>query len=318
MPRRRRRTPAFTLVLGGGGSTGLAYMCGALRALEDATGLRPHDAALMIGTSAGSVMATDLCLGKPLHEVLQAVHPEFEGRAEVVRAWQSLPDLARRLVGSTWVASRSMLPMSIPTPQPPAFVQRLFPGSLLTVAGENPWQEAYPLDWPETPLWITACDLDSNRRVVLSQANHDHVATLRQAVSASCAVPGVYAPVRVDGLRLVDGGVASVTNLDLAARAPTDIVIALAPMAFDPLAPPGHLTAMTRSRFNGQLRREGDRVRRAGKRLLILRPTGAELEHHGINFLSNAGNDMIEHLAFEHTRATLSPDRVRILLGPAA
>jgi NTE family protein len=291
-------------------------MCGALRALADVTGLEPQHADLMIGTSAGSVMATDLRQGRSLAEVLNSVHPEFEGRAEIVRAWGSLPDLGRRIVGSSWVAARSLVPLSIPTPRPPAFVQRIFPGSLLAVGGDAPWHERYPPEWPDRPLWIVTSDLDSKRRIVLHSSSHDPRSTLQQAVKASCAVPGVYSPIRVGGLRLVDGGVTSVTNLDLAADSDSHIVIALAPMAFDPRDPPGHLHTMIRSRFNAQLRREGDRVRRAGKRLLILRPTGTELEHHGVNFLSSHRNDIIESVAYESTVATLSTDRVRVLLDP--
>lgn len=317
MAPRRPAEPGFTLVLGGGGSVGLAYMCGALRALADVTGLEPAHADLMIGTSAGSVMATDLRLGRSLAEVLNSVHPEFEGRAEIVRAWESLPDLGRRIVGSTWVAARSMIPISIPTPHPPAFIQRIFPASLLAVGGDEPWHEQYPPEWPDRPLWIIANDLDSNRRIVLDGSNRPR-STLQQAVKASCAVPGVYSPIRVDGLRLVDGGVTSATNLDLAAHCDSHIVIALAPMAFDPRDPPGHLQTMLRSRFNLQLRREGDRVRRAGKRLLILRPTGTELEHHSVNFLSNERNDVIESVAYESTVTNLSTDRVRVLLDPDA
>jgi NTE family protein len=315
---RRPSARGFTLVLGGGGSVGLAYMCGALRALADVTGLEPKHADLMIGTSAGSVMATELRLGRSVAEVLEAVHPDFEERATIVRAWESLPDLARRLIGSSWVVGRSMVPISIPTPHPPAFIQRIFPGALLAVGGERPWHEMYPPEWPDQPLWITAVDLDSKRRVVLDRHGRRPESTLQQAVRASCAVPGVYSPIRVGGLRLVDGGVASVTNLDLAAACDSHVVIALAPMAFDPRNPPGYLQAAIRNRFNQQLRREGDRVRRAGKRLLILRPTGFELEHHGLNFLSNKRNDVVESVAYDSTVATLSTDRVRVLLDPDA
>lgn len=310
------RAGRFTLVLGGGGSTGMAYMCGALRGLEEVAGLRPHDADLIIGTSAGSVLAADLRLGRSLAEIMQGVHPRHAERAEIVRAWRSIPDLARRVVGSTWVASRSAIPM--PSLQPPRVVQRLFPASLLEVGGELTWEARYPTEWPAAPLWITAADLDGKRRVVLDAHGRGPRADLRQAVRASCAVPGVYAPVRVGNRRLIDGGMTSVANLDLAARSPSPVVVALAPMAFDPRHPPSRVHAMARARFNVQLRREGDRVRRAGKRVLLLRPTGAELEHHGFNFLSDRSNDVIERAAYEATVANLSADRVRLLLRHAA
>ena len=311
-------SPRFTLVLGGGGSTGMAYMCGGLRALEDAAGLRADDADLIIGTSAGSVLAADIRRGKPLAEMLRSVDPTSEDRSEVVRAWRSIPDLTRRVVGSAWVASRTAFPVPIPAPEPPGFLQRMFPASLLTVAGDEPWAMRYPVEWPQKPMWITACNLDTKRRVVLSRTQRNPESTLRQALRASCAVPGVYSPIRVDNQRLVDGGVASVNNLDLAVRAPTDIVIALAPMGFDPRHPPGALRTLTRSRVNAVMAGEADRVRRAGKRLLLIRPTGSELEKHGFNFLSNRGNDVIEQAAYDATMSALTSDRLRLLFGRVA
>jgi NTE family protein len=41
---------------------------------------------------------------------------------------------------------------------------------------------------------------------------------LVDAVAASCAVPGVWPPVTIDGSRYIDGGVRSGTNADMAAR----------------------------------------------------------------------------------------------------
>ena len=63
---------------------------------------------------------------------------------------------------------------------------------------------------------------------------------------------------------------------------------------------------------------QADRVRRAGKRLLLIRPTGSELEKHGFNFLSNRGNDVIEQAAYDATMAVLTSDRLRVLFGRVA
>lgn len=50
------------------------------------------------------------------------------------------------------------------------------------------------------PLAIVALDLKSAAEVVIRQGS------LRQAVSASCAIPGILPPVKINGQELVDGG----------------------------------------------------------------------------------------------------------------
>ena len=89
-------------------------------------------------------------------------------------------------------------------------------------------------------------------------------------------------------------------------------------MAFDPNLPPGTMRTMARGRFNNQIEREGARVRRAGKRLLVLRPTGDELSVHGVNLLSARNNDRIEQAAFEATSQRLTDAAVRRLIDQKA
>ncbi len=49
---------------------------------------------------------------------------------------------------------------------------------------------------------------------------------LLDAVAASCAVPGVHPPITVGGRRLVDGGLRSPTDADLAAGCDRVLVVA--------------------------------------------------------------------------------------------
>jgi NTE family protein len=310
------KTADFTLVLGGGGATGLAFMCGALRAVREVIGVDPNDADLIIGTSAGSVMAADLRSGKSLPEIFEQLNPQDEAPVSIARAWRSYPDLARRLVGSTWIMSRTAFPTPMRLPEPPELLQRLFPGSMFLVSGDEHWAtERYPSRWPSKPVWIVTSDLDDGRRVVLRSGDSPDV-NFAQAVRASCAVPGLYPPVRVQGRRLVDGGVSSVTNLDLAASGHGPLVIVLAPMGFDPAQPPGYLRSAVRRRFNAQLDRERRVVERAGKRVLILRPTGTELDAHGINILDSGPSARIERAAFGATAARLADVRLQSLIAP--
>ena len=78
-------------------------------------------------------------------------------------------------------------------------------------------------DWPARHLWVCAVRLDNGRRVTFGL---DPVrADVATAVAASCAIPGFFEPVTIDGARYVDGGAHSPTNADLVARLGLDLVV---------------------------------------------------------------------------------------------
>jgi NTE family protein len=81
-------------------------------------------------------------------------------------------------------------------------------------------------DWPAAPLTLTAVDAATGE---FRTFDRDSGVPLVQAVAASCAVPGVYPPVTIEGRRYVDGGMRSPANADLAAG--SERVVVLAPIA---------------------------------------------------------------------------------------
>ena len=85
--------------------------------------------------------------------------------------------------------------------------------------------------WPEQPLAVTAVDTATGDRRVFDRTSG---VDLIDAVAASSAVPGVWPPVTLGGVRYMDGGTWSATNLDLAAG--FDRVLVLAPIADPALA----------------------------------------------------------------------------------
>ena len=86
-------------------------------------------------------------------------------------------------------------------------------------------------DWPaRTRFWAVAADYATGRRVAFGRDDAPP-ATLAEAVAASCAIPGFYHPVTVAGRRYVDGGICSVSNLDLLCGEGLDLVICLNPMS---------------------------------------------------------------------------------------
>jgi NTE family protein len=201
------------LVLGGGGVTGIAWEIGLLAGLA-AAGLDLTDADLLIGTSAGSVVATLLATGVTLDEAFasQLAPPE----SEITASFGLL--LMGRYV---WNALLSRTPT--------AYAQRLGRMSLATrgvpegdrravIAARLPRHE-----WPARRLLITAVDVESGEPLIIDR---DRGIPLVDAVAASCAVPGVWPPITIGGRRYMDGGMTSVANAHLAAGSERVVVVA--------------------------------------------------------------------------------------------
>ena len=314
------------LVLGAGGTVGMAYHAGSLRALQLVGGVDPAGCDLIMGTSAGSVIGAYLRSGwtsEDLWQLALGTHPMSPGygpddvearrRAIFTPAWRTPAELAGRAVGSAYVIARSMF--GVPPVALPRAVRRLFPGGMFTLEeGRRRFAEELPEGWPERELWIVAFDIRRRRRVVLGREGSPEV-TLPRAVLASCAIPGVYPPVRVGSHLLVDGGVRSTTHLDLASKAGHELIIGVAPMAFDPAAAPPPLRQLIRGGPTRALAREAARARAAGAEVLLVRPTPAELALHGANMMRPDAGEAIARAAYESTARLLETDRFRAVLA---
>lgn len=203
------------LVLGGGGITGIAWELGILRGLAEA-GVDVTGADVVIGTSAGSVVAAQITGGKSLEAVFatQLEPPDQEIGAHVGRA----------------TMARLLPPMLIPG-RPDRKLRRVGRLSMKThpPGGEERVDvirsRIGPAQWPARDLRITAVEAETGRFVAFDR--HSGVDLVR-AVAASCAVPLVWPAVAIDGRHYVDGGMRSTANVDLARGA--DVVVVLAPL----------------------------------------------------------------------------------------
>ena len=327
-PERRHGAGRIGLVLGGGGMVGLAYHAGVLRALEEVGGIRPADADLIVGTSAGSVVGAYLRSGWSTEDFWQlalGTHPRLEplgregaGRGDILAPnFRNPIDMTRRALGSAFVMTRSVV--RVPAPRVPGFLQSAFPGGLFAMReGHRRFATELPEEWPDRPLWLTAVDIGSGRRVVLGRRGSP-VATLQEGVLASCAIPGVYPPVRIGSLTLVDGGAHSSSNLDLAARFGCELIIGSIPMAFDTAAPPGPVRQLFRRMSARALAAEVGQARRRGASVLLLRPSAAELRLHGFDLMRPDGLDVVTMAAYESAAVTLGTPRFQsVLSGRAA
>jgi NTE family protein len=216
------------LVLGGGGITGIAWELGVLAGLAEA-GVELSTADLVVGTSAGSVVGAQLRSGVDL-EALYARQLEPPSQ-----------ELVARLGRGT--LARYGLAMLLARRDDTAFRRRV--GELARAAadsGRTPSEEdrraaiASRLpraEWSDRPLVVTAVDAVSGEFTTFGKESG---VELLAAVGASCAVPGVYPPVTIDGRRYMDGGMRSAANADLAAEYDRIVVIAPMPRGIGPLA----------------------------------------------------------------------------------
>ena len=294
------------LVLGAGGTVGVAYHAGVLRAFEEA-GLAAERCDLLVGTSAGSVAAA--CLRSGWKAVDLAERITDSGLLGWRPAFRNPAQLVRRGVGSAFVLGRSAL--RLPAPVVPRSLKRAFPGGLFSfsTAGQRMVGEL-PAAWPEEALWLCAVDISSGKRVVLGRPGSPAV-PMSKAVLASCAIPGVYPPVGVGRRTLVDGGVHSTTNLDLAAKAGCDLVVGVAPMAFDTDRRPGPARQLSRRGAARSLSAEVAYARKRGAEVLLVRPSPAELRVHGGDLMRADGLDRVVTSAYEATARLLGTSRFR-------
>ncbi len=238
------------LVLGGGGAAGWLYHAGVVRALGD-LGWDAAGADLIIGTSAGAAVAAGLRYGASADEFVASIlrGPSDEERAEFRRQMEG--------------RSRSYRPLSA------SLARHALPGGAgigVAVAGMLP-RGFYPTNglgrfpgvnghraWP-AGLWIPAVRVSDGELVVFGRDRRD--VAVHDAVEASSAVPGLFAPKDIDGEAYVDGGVGSPTHADLAAEARPDLVVVSSPMT-RPSRQPLHLLARRRLAAElADLEREG-------------------------------------------------------------
>lgn len=305
------------LVLGGGGVLGAAWTVGALTALEENDNFDSRDFNIILGTSAGSVVASMLGSGISVRELM---HHQSGNSLEAgplagylwdydVATGGALPTKPRwRGANPTSLIRNARRIRSMP---PSAVLAALVPEgtgsldqihSLVSTAASN-------RRWPRSGIWISTFNYDFGYRVIFGHPQAPD-AEIAEAVCASCAIPGWYAPIVISGNRYVDGGTWSPTSADALADQDLDEVVVLAPMAsFDVDHPKDLSTAVERAwriRVTKRLVREVGRLRRRGVRVTVLTPTYEDLEVMGSNFMDPARRAQVLELSVTTTRRALS------------
>ena len=247
--RRRPRRSKTALVLGGGGFTGGVYEIGALRALDLLSVNRTvNQFDVYVGTSAGLVRrragrqrrdargddagrqpagADAVPRHRPRHAAApepRRVRPQGRRRCRCSRS-ASLRELAPQL-GQVSVMDLALglaegLPVRASTRA--SGIERY----MRAVLSDPDRTDDFRLLGPE--LYLAATDLDTCERIVFGADGWDDV-PISTAVRASTALPMVYEPVRVRDRELIDGGIVSTTNLDIAVEAGAKFIVVVNPL----------------------------------------------------------------------------------------
>jgi NTE family protein len=247
-PRRRRRRRSKTaLVLGGGGFTGGVYEIGALRALDLLTVDRTvNQFDVYVGTSAGSLIAALAANGVTPEQMMRVVNDQAPQPFTDVSL-----DMLMRPNYREFIAKGLRLPFhllgvlrevgralpSLSTVDMAIALADLLPSGLYTGSGIEEYVANALADPDRTDdfreltceLYLAATDLDTCERIVLGGPGWDDV-PISAAVRASTALPMVYQPARLKDRELVDGGIVSTTNLDIAVEAGAKLIVVVNPL----------------------------------------------------------------------------------------
>jgi NTE family protein len=210
------------LVLGAGGVVGEAWMTGVLAGIEEGAKLDLRDVEAFVGTSAGSMVAARLAAGK------RPRRPPGGARGEAGRTEEAATGLLRTAARWGWAATAPLAPVATALASPGGALVR---SALLARAPDSGRRLSRLHAEMESlgsrfdgRLRVCAVDKRTGRRVVFGAPGAPH-ASVADAVTASCSIPWVFAPVRIGDRDYVDGGVWSVTNLDASpARRDTEVL----------------------------------------------------------------------------------------------
>jgi NTE family protein len=215
--------PRTALVLGGGGSTGNAWLIGVLAGLFDA-GLDVTTADLTIGTSAGATAAAQIAGATPPELLVSVLAPAPQHRTAPVASDRGrvrpVTDHLERLT------------KIIDSAEDAADMRRRVGAAALEMdaTSDGTWETQWRAtvasrlpsqSWPERTVLITAVDAQTGEPIVFDR--HSGV-DLVDAVAASCASSRPY---RIGDSRYIDGGYRSnAENADLAAGCGRVLVLA--------------------------------------------------------------------------------------------
>ena len=257
-----------------GGERLVPWYTGIAAGLADA-GLDLRESGLLLGTSAGALVAARLAAGidpRPLADELAAREPRPHADPGVAaQLFDGLAQLAATLPGAR-ERGRASGRLAI---------ERSPGGEAEHV--ERVRRRLPAPEWPDA-LRIVALDAGSGARVAFGR---EAGVPLERALAAARSVPVMLAPVSVGGRRCIDGAVHSATNADLLARPGIDAALVVTGSPEDGTG----IDAL----WNRELEHELALLGHDGIRTVVIRPTAADLEAIGPDPMSTAGAPLAVH-----------------------
>ena len=193
----------IAFVASGGAARGLAHL-GVLRACEE-LGLLPE---IFVGTSAGAIVGSMYAQDIPLDVLLDGYRLPWRRRHH-----------GPRLRLSTFLGA--------PNRRELFNLGHLTSGVLSIAKFERYLRQHLPINSFRRlakPVFVTAVDVDSAERVVFGPGYNDDT-LISEAVAASCCVPGLFRPYRINGRYYIDGEIARTLSADVAVEAGANVVI---------------------------------------------------------------------------------------------
>jgi NTE family protein len=318
--------PKVGLVLGAGGVLGGAWMVGGLAALHRVMGWDPREADYFIGTSAGAVFAALLASGVSPSGLLPASVRGTQGTERWILDQLVLESSygpkhwpLRAPLGSWRLALAGVL-----EPRSPWSLLKVLSGiAPIGRVSADPIaltiRRAVGLGWaPHPNCRIVATDYASGKRVVFGEAGAPQ-ASLAEAVAASCAIPGFFEPVSVNGRRYVDGGLHSFCNLDLLQGADLNIVVCFSTLTAQMWNTGRDFLQRTlRSLFSAAAEQLDSQVRALvsrGVEVVVLEPTAEDRAVMGPNLMDARRCSAVVRVAMRSVARQLRRRQIRRRLG---
>jgi NTE family protein len=332
------RSPRIAVALAGGGPLGAIYEIGALCALEEALeGVDLAGLSHYVGVSAGGFIAAGLANGIRPREMCAAFIEDratADQRGDVFDpAWLTVPaygeflQRARRLPGlaatAFWQLTWQRQPMlQVLEGLAPALPTGLFSSeeaqrrleAIFSRPGRSNDFRAL-----RSRLTLLATELDTGRPVAFGGESWDHVPVSR-AVQASCALPGLFPPVRIDGRQFVDGALTKTMHASAALEQGMDLVLCINPLV--PFAVPGIaegglpavLGQTLRSLIHSRLALGMKQYARdwPGADVVLLQPDPADPELFRANPFSYGQRRRLAEHAYQRTRAWLRDNEAQL------
>lgn len=293
------------LVLGAGGILGEAWMSAVLAGMDEGAGFDSRDCRSYVGTSAGSIVAASLAAGMAPADRLgdlpeqPDIPDEPGGTGARIRALGMAAG-----IGSAAIAPLASVALSSAAAGG-ALIRRAalaaIPRGKRSLAGIGSWIDDSGVGW-DGRLRIATVELETGRRVVFGVDDSPEGVSVGKAVEASCAVPGLFRPMRHGGRTYVDGGAWSLTNMDVADVKRRDRVLCLNPTgAFWPgiAQPAGVIGPVSR----GVARTESLVLRGRGAKVRIVNPDEASAAAMGSNLMSSRNRDAVIEAGLAQGRA---------------